>query len=170
MATKISKARVTCCFAASLALLLSACSSGSSGLTTGSLLPSFKAAPPDEPTERALMVAATSARATRCGYNFDPDRLRASYLAHEASLGTPPAALAKAEQSYDYTRNAITKRTAETADFCDDEKTAEIKRELTRHLAGDFKLPVKRAAAPLSSSTNQPFDREKIFDPNAARR
>lgn len=169
MVTKLRGTLATGCMAAALALLLSACSGASSGLTTGSLLPTFKAPPPDEPTERAIMVAATSARATRCGYNFDPTRLRAAYLAHEAGLGTSVEALAKSERSYDFTRDSIAKRVADNENFCDDEKTAEIKRELTRHLAGDYTLPVKRVAAPSATSGSQPMDRNRIFDPTGPR-
>ncbi|MFM9938282.1 MAG: hypothetical protein ACKVP7_02150 [Hyphomicrobiaceae bacterium] len=169
MTTTLRIAVRTASLGTSLALLLAACSGGSSGLTTGSLLPGSKPAVTDETTDRALMVATTSARAVKCGYNFDPARLRTAYLAHEASLGAAPEVLVKAERSYDYTRDAVIKRIAQTEDFCDEVKTADIKRDLTRHLAGDFALPPKKAAPPGNwwggSGGSQDFDREKVFDP-----
>ena len=71
-----------------LVLLLAACSSSGSGLTTGSLLPGTKAKQAADPaTERAMQVAATAARAAKCGYNFDPIRLKTSYLAYEFDAG-----------------------------------------------------------------------------------
>ena len=78
-------------FAAS-ALVLAGCSS-SGGLTTASLMGGGNASeasasaaapagpPPSDPTSRTLQVAATSARATRCGFYFDPERLKSSFLA-----------------------------------------------------------------------------------------
>lgn len=169
MTSKLRFALATGCSVTAMALLLAGCSGSGSGLTTGSLVPGFKAPPPDQPTERAIMVAATSARATRCGYNFDPARLRAAYLAHEAGLGTSVEALAKVERSYDYTRDTIAKRVAENENFCDDEKTADIKRELTRHMAGDFTLPLKRVAPATAAGGTQPMDRNRIFDPTGPR-
>ncbi len=171
MTPKTRLAVRTASLGASLALVLAACSSGGSGLTTGSLLPGgAKPSTSDEPTERAIMVATTSARAVKCGYHFDPARLRTSYLAHESSLGTPPEGLVKVEKSYDFTRDAVIKRIAQAEDFCDENKTAEIKRDLTRQLAGDFALPPKKAAPPPSSwwgssSSREALDREKVFDP-----
>ena len=82
------------------ALLLAGC--GSSSLTTASLTgggaqPAQAAAapaapPPSDPTSRALQVGATSARAVRCGFYFDPARLKASFLASEMATGalSPP--------------------------------------------------------------------------------
>ena len=155
------------CAASVMALTLTACSNSGAGLLTGST-----SAPPkvDEPADRSLMVAATSARATRCGYNFDAARLRASYLAHERNLGTAPESVARAEKAYDLARDSVAKKIAGQEDYCSDATTAEIKRELSRHLAGNFDLPPKKAAPPQtgwfgSSSSQPPMDREKIFNP-----
>ena len=35
--------------------------------------------PAGDPTSRAFQVGSTSARAVKCGYNFDPNKLRAIY-------------------------------------------------------------------------------------------
>lgn len=154
---------------------LSACSSGT-GLSTGSLFGASKPKEPvtDERTERALYVGATSARATRCGYNFDAAKLRQSYLAYEAAHGGTPDDLAKAEKVYDYTTKSLASKIAQEEDFCSDAKTKEIKAALTQQLAGDFSAPKKKAQVEVpndwfGSSASEPMDREKIFDPLARR-
>lgn len=128
------------------ALALAGCS-GSSALTTASLTgggngPAAAAAPagppPSDPTSRALQVAATSARATRCGFYFDPQKLKSSFLAAEAAQGAGPEQLQKIEREYDFTRASVAKKIAEDPGYCSDLKTQEIKRDLNRHLAGDF--------------------------------
>ena len=87
---------------------------------------------------RPFAVAWTSARAQRCGFNFDPGKLRGSYLAYEARQ-SPPDQLAKAERTYDSTYKVIRANAGADPDYCTDSKSAEIKKDLTRHLAGDFK-------------------------------
>lgn len=154
---------------------LAACSG--SGPTTGSLLGTAEAKKPatDERTERALQVGATSARATRCGYNFDPAKLRQAYLAYENSQGGTPEQLAKLEKAYDFTRTSIAQKIAQEDDFCSDAKTKAIKTDLNRHLAGDFSPPPKKVYVEVpsgwfgTSTRTEPLDREKIFDPRAAR-
>ena len=152
------------------AVIIGACSSGSAGLTTGALLPGSKPAQ-DDPTQRAVLVSATSARAAKCGYNFDPVRLRASYLAYESAQGAAPELLGRLEKSYDFTRASVIQKMGPADAYCTDEKTAEIKRELTRHMAGDFAAPPKRAPPPSASwwgnPSGTPLEREKIFDPLA---
>lgn len=157
------------------ALVLSGCS-GDGGMTTGSLFGSSKAKPvADDRTERALQVAATSARAARCGYNFDPARLRQSYLTYETSQGGTPEQLAKAEKTYDFTRTTLAGKIAKEEDFCSEDKTKVIKAALTRHLAGDFSAPARKPEAEVAggwfskSDQVEPMDREKIFDPMARR-
>lgn len=157
---------------------LSACSGGG-GLTTGSLFGgSAEAKKPvtDERTERAMQVSATSARATKCGYNFDPTKLRQAYLAYETTQGGPSEQLSKLEKVYDYTRTSITGAIAKDEDFCSDAKTKEIKADLTRHLAGDFSAPPKKTHVAVPSGWfgtgegKEPLDREAIFDPMSRRR
>lgn len=123
-----------------LTLALGACS-GSSALTTSSVsgTGATATAPPSDVTSRAMQVGSTSARATKCGYNFDPVKLKTNYLASEAKIN--PADVAKAEQIYTIAYNGVTKAVATKSDFCTPAKTAEIKEALTRHLAGDFTPP-----------------------------
>ena len=154
-----------------LALGLTACSGG--GLTTGSLLSGMKAAekpaePVNDPSSRAMHAAATSARATKCGYNFDAPRLREAFLAAEARQGLAGADLAKAQTTFDFTHGQIARRIATDQDYCNDARTAEVKAALTKVLAGDFTPPQSKQAAvkgPDVSSAVQPMNREEIFNP-----
>lgn len=159
---------------AGLALVLGACSSGSN-FTTGTLLgggskPKEAAAPPPEtPTDRAINAGTTAARAQRCGYVFDPAAVRQGYLAYEVQQGTAGDALAKAEKSYDYTHGSIAKAIANDQDYCTDERTATIKRDLGQVLAGDYTTAGKKTAANVgwwnADRTSDKMDREKIFQP-----
>jgi len=80
--------------------LASGCGGSASGLLTGST-PAAADGPGtlnnDDPAARPVAVAWTSARAQRCGFYFDPAKLRASYLAYESRQ--PGADVAKAEKT-----------------------------------------------------------------------
>ena len=134
-------------FALSCALAAGGCS-GSSGLSTGSLFGGGSAAPAapaaaavanpaGDPTSRAFQVGSTSARAVKCGYNFDPNKLRANFIANEAA-GVNAADIPRVEKVYDTAFNGVAKAVASQPDYCSPAKTADIKANLTRHLAGDF--------------------------------
>lgn len=158
------------------ALGLTACGNGG-GVTTGSLFGSSQPKPvTDERTERAMEAGATSARASRCGYNFDPARMRHAYLAYETAQGGTPDQVSKAEKVYDFTRTSLVQKIAKEEDFCSDEKTKDIKASLTKKMAGDFSAVPKKVVAEVPSGwfsaplRNEPIDREKIFDPMASRR
>jgi len=157
---------------AGLVIVLGACS-GSNPLTTSTLLggsPKAPAAPtPETPTDRAIFVGTTSARALRCGYVFDPGSVRQGYLAYEAQQGLAADALAKTEKSYDYTVASITKTVAANEDYCSDGQTAIIKRDLNQVLAGDYSSPEKKAGPNVgwwsATKSGQSMDRDKIFNP-----
>lgn len=134
--------------------LLTGCSGGT-GLTTSSLLtgstpgagaPAAKVAETD-PTTRALQVAALSARAEKCGYNFDPNRIRTAYLQSESQQGATPEQLAGVTRAYDFTRQKVGSEIADDDDYCTDARTRDIKTKLTRYLAGDFSAERQVAAA-----------------------
>ena len=128
---------------------LAGCSLGNS-LTTGSILGgggtkaadasavAAPAAPTSDPTGRAFQVGAVSARAVKCGYNFDPVKLKVNFLAAEAAQGLNPEGISKIDKIYDISRNGIAKAVAGNSSYCSEKKTAQIKEDLTRHLAGDF--------------------------------
>jgi hypothetical protein len=83
--------------------LASGCGSGT-GLLTGSTSAAADAPATlnnDDPAARPIAVAWTSARAQRCGFYFDPAKLRTSYLAYESRQ--PSGDIAKAEKTYDST-------------------------------------------------------------------
>ena len=140
------------------AVALSACSGGPSlpSLSTGSLTPqqgAAAAAPPEQnavkndPTQRAFQVGSTSARAVKCGYFFDPVKLKQQFLAAEATLGAAGEAITKIEKIYDVSFNGITRAISPREDYCTDAKSKEIKADLTRHLAGDYTPVQKKVVA-----------------------
>ena len=141
--------------AVTCAALLAGCGSSSNtsaGLTTASILGEGSAASSgetlgirnDDPMARPVQVAWTSARAQKCGFNFDAASLKSTYLAYEASQG---GNVASAEKIYDQTANTIKTRTGPAEDYCSDRKSREIKADLQRHLAGNYtpNLPQPKA-------------------------
>lgn len=165
---------------AGLALVLAGCS-GAGGLSTASLTgggdvsataAAAPAAPPSDPTSRAVQVAATSARASRCGFYFDPANLKASFIAAEMAQGASPDQLQKIEREYEYVRLSVSEKVAEEGGYCDKLRTQEIKRDLNRHLAGDFTPPPKKEEAKQGllaglvsdDSESKPFKPDEFFD------
>ena len=136
---------------------LAGCSSGGNGVSTASILGSAPTPPPagtapmapiaapSTPTDRAFQVGTVSARAAKCGYNFDAQKLKAAYLAHEAGLGASGDQIAHIEKIYNVAYNGVAKATATEANYCSDRKTQDIKADLGRLLAGDFEPPPKKA-------------------------
>jgi hypothetical protein len=159
--------------AAIMAGALSACSGGG-GLTTASLLGTPAQPPVDEPTDRALHSAAISARAIKCGYNFDPAKLRENFLASEAANGVTPEQMTKLGQSYDFTHATVSKQISNPEEYCSNERTRQVSADLTKQLAGDFRAP-KKPPLPKSAgwwdtaSSQKPIDREEIFNPRHSR-
>src|SRR5690349_11610192 len=83
---------------------LAGCSAGSS-LTTGSLLGDDKPTTPvADPAGRAFQVGTASARAVKCGFNFDPAKLKTNYIAYEKQQA-PGQDTAKVERIYDVSYN-----------------------------------------------------------------
>lgn len=126
-------------FAGFLAASLGGCGASLPKLSTGSLFGANNAAPVDrnnDPATRTMDVAATSARALKCGYNFDPAKLKNNFLTTQSA--TAPGDLPKLTQIYDASFNTVSKALVGKPDYCTAEKTARIKLALNRHLAGDF--------------------------------
>lgn len=120
------------------AAALAGCSAGSSSLTTGALLGDSKpAAPANDPPARAFQVGTASARAVKCGFNFDPAKLKTNYLTFEKQQPGGQDT-SKVERIYDVSFNGVAKAVAAEGDYCSEAKTAQIKSDLTRHLAGDY--------------------------------
>jgi len=93
---------------------------------------------PQDPLARPVQLGWTSARASHCGFVFNPDQLRSDYLAAEARIGIPPEQLTKLGQAYDYTRQSTYDTIKDNHDYCNKERTAAIRRDLNRYLAGDY--------------------------------
>jgi hypothetical protein len=119
------------------AAALGGCSAGSA-LTTGSLLGEEKpTAPVNDAPARAFQVGTVSARAVKCGFNFDPAKLRSNYLTFEQQQpgGQDRASI---EKIYDVSYNGVAKAVVSERGYCTDAKTKTIKADLARHLAGDY--------------------------------
>lgn len=126
------------------ALALSGCS-GTSGLSTSSLFggdDAAKAAVPvketNTPSNRAYRLGAVSARAAKCGYNFDPLKLKTTFLQQEAQAGLTVDQLGKLDKIYSVAFNGVKKAITSNASYCTDKKTAVIRTSLNKYLAGDF--------------------------------
>ena len=118
-------------------------------LTTGSLFgggeekkaadaPAKQTAPADTPMNRSFQVGIVSARAVKCGFNFDPGRVKGNFLASEAKRGTSVEEMAKVEKIYNVGFNGVAKAVAGNANYCTAKKAKEIKEDLGYLLAGDF--------------------------------
>ena len=61
----------------------------------------------DDPLARPVQVAWTSARASYCGFVFNPDQLRSDFLASEVRAGATQVQMEKITHAYDYTRESV---------------------------------------------------------------
>lgn len=149
-----------------LAVALAGCSSGGNGVSTASIfgtaptpppapgapapaggVAAVPAAAPSTPTDRAFQVGTVSARAVKCGYNFDAQSVKTAYLAHEVGLGASNEQIAQVEKVYSVAYNGVTKAVAAEPDYCSERKTQTIKADLGRLLAGDYEPPKKAVVA-----------------------
>ena len=94
--------------------------------------------PPEDPLARPIQVGWTSARASHCGFVFNPDQLRANFMAAEARAGATPDQMQKIESAYDYTLTSVRATIADDLAYCNKERTAAIRQDLNRYLAGDY--------------------------------
>jgi hypothetical protein len=117
------------------------------GTPAGPVAAAAPAPPPSTPTDRAFQVGSVTARASKCGYNFDPAKIKANYIAYETSAGATPDVIAKIEKIYAVAFNGVTKAAATEADYCNEKKTKDIKADLSKLLAGDYSPTVRKVAA-----------------------
>lgn len=92
---------------------------------------------PDDPLARPTQVAWTSARATRCGFIFNPQQLRANYLSTESAYNSPQQ-MQKIEKAYDYTLESMGLTINDDPSYCHKERLDAIRADLNRYLAGDY--------------------------------
>ena len=86
---------------------------------------------------RAMQVGGTAARAQKCGFNFDTNKLRMQFLAAEGA--TAPGDIAKTTQIYDSAYRGVAKAlSARSEDYCSQVKSTAIKNALARHMSGDY--------------------------------
>jgi hypothetical protein len=92
----------------------------------------------DDPLARPIQVGWTSARASYCGFVFNPDQLRSDFLASEVRAGATPGQMQKIERAYDYTRESVLAHIKNDPRYCNKERNAAIRRDLNRYLSGDY--------------------------------
>lgn len=93
---------------------------------------------PDDPLARPTQVGWTSARASRCGFIFSPEQLRANYIAAERAVGYSPVEMRKIEKAYDYTHESVLDTINDKPGYCNKERTDAIRDDLKRYLSGDY--------------------------------
>jgi hypothetical protein len=93
---------------------------------------------PEDPLARPVQLGWTSARASHCGFIFNPDQLRSDFLAAEIRAGVPQAQMKKIAEAYDYTRQSVLDTIKDDLHYCNKERTTAIRRDLNRYLAGDY--------------------------------
>ena len=155
-------------------MLYTGCGNSSAGLTTASngLLPADAPAAltNEDAMARPVAVAWTSARAKRCGFYFDPAKLKTSYLAYESKQGATGEQYAKIEKAYDTSYRVTSEKISLDTDYCTERKGLDIKADLERHLVGDYtpNLPKPKPIASCGfwgcqSSGDDPFSSKKFW-------
>ncbi|MEG6509252.1 hypothetical protein V6C03_09740 [Methyloligella sp. 2.7D] len=91
-----------------------------------------------DPLSRPVQVAWTSARARYCGFVFDPNQLRTSYLSAEQRAGNSEAQMRKIEKAYDYTVQSVTDSIKSNSHYCTKDRTTAIRKDLKQYLSGNF--------------------------------
>jgi hypothetical protein len=130
-----------------LSLMLASCGTvsrvtGNEGATTDK---AARYVTPEDPLARPIQVAWTSARASYCGFMFDPVKLKADYLADETRRGVDAYQLQRLSKAYDYTHDSVLKTIDSDPSYCNKERTDAIRGDLKRYLAGDY-APAARLA------------------------
>lgn len=92
---------------------------------------------PNDPLARPTQVGWTSARATRCGFVFSPQQLRANYLSTESAYNSPQQ-MKKIQEAYDFTHESILTSINDDPAYCNKERLDAIRADLNRYLAGDY--------------------------------
>ena len=171
--------------AAVVATALVACSSGQTGVTTGSVLGGDPAVTADQaptstndPMARPIHIGWVTARAQRCGFHFDSAKVKASYFAYETAQGATGDQLNRIQRAYDYSHSSISQRIKGDGDYCDGKRSAEIKEHLGKVLAGDYSVPPPKQVAQKKKDggffsdmfetppSAKPMDPDKIFNPH----
>ena len=100
---------------------------------------------PDDPMARPIQVAWTSARASNCGFMFDPVKLKDDLMRDESRRGADAYQLQRMSQAYDYTLASVTETIRSDSKYCTRERTDAIRADLRRYLAGHYSPTAKLA-------------------------
>jgi len=100
---------------------------------------------PDDPLARPTQVAWTSARATRCGFVFNPQQLRSNFLAAESGFGYSTTQMQKITEAYDYTHNSVQQQIRNDRGYCNKDRLDAIRIDLNRYLSGDYRAIARMA-------------------------
>jgi hypothetical protein len=100
---------------------------------------------PQDPLARPIQVAWTSARASQCGFMFDPVKLKADFMAEEARRGLDQNQLQRTSEAYDYTRDSVMDTIKHDSNYCTKERNDAIRADLRRYIAGDYTPAAKLA-------------------------
>ncbi|HEY9521014.1 MAG TPA: hypothetical protein VIQ39_05650 [Methyloceanibacter sp.] len=100
---------------------------------------------PEDPMARPIQVAWTSARASSCGFMFDPVKLKDDYMRDESRRGADPYQLQRISKAYDYTLSSVADTIKSDPNYCTRERTDAIRADLRRYLAGDYSPTAKLA-------------------------
>jgi hypothetical protein len=100
---------------------------------------------PQDPLARPIQVAWTSARASHCGFMFDPVKLKADFMAEEARRGVDQYQLQRTSEAYDYTRDSVMDTIKHDSNYCTKERNDAIRADLRRYIAGDYTPAAKLA-------------------------
>ena len=118
----------------------------------------------DDPLSRALHVGANSARAVKCGFNFDPAALKSRFMSAQAAAIQDPLKMQKVNAAYDTGFNGVTKAVTNPKSYCTDHKTASIRTALQKNLAGDYSPPPRRVVKTDDSFFGSIFDSDVVED------
>ena len=94
---------------------------------------------------------------------MDRNKLRADYLAFEASQGAPPETIQRIEKMYDTTYEAFYARIRGIENYCSKARIEEIRPEINRHLAGDYSPSARKPPKPDASDVYIPPVEEDAF-------
>jgi hypothetical protein len=100
---------------------------------------------PQDPLAKPIQVAWTSARASYCGFLFDPVKLKADFMADESRRGANQYELQRYSEAYDYTVESVTSTIKGDPNYCTKERSDAIRADLRRYLAGDYTPTAKLA-------------------------
>jgi len=91
-----------------------------------------------DPLSQPIQVGWTSARASYCGFVFNPTQLRSNFIAYVNREPISTDEKAKLVAAYDYTRASVLKSISADPNYCNKDRTTAIQKDLKAYLAGDF--------------------------------